>query len=132
MLDTNAVSAMMRDPRGSVGTRIRQVGTDKICCSVVVASELRFGAAIHASGIWIKRVEEALSALKVLPLEQPVDVHYGQIRAQLKMAGEMIGANDLFIAAHALYEDLTLVTANEREFQRVDGLKVENWEASDG
>ena len=94
----------------------------------MVAGELRFGAANHPSDIWVRRVQEALSALKVLPLEQPVDVLYARIRAELTKTGNLIGANDLFIAAHALSENLTLVTANEREFMRVNGLSVENWQ----
>ena len=52
---------------------------------------------------------------------------YGTLRAELEMKGEMIGNNDLWIAAHALASRLTLVTNNEKEFQRVRGLRIENW-----
>ena len=65
--------------------------------------------------------------MDILPLEKPVDLHYGEIRAFLSRAGKPIGGNDLFIAAHASALDLTLVSANIREFSRVPGLRVENW-----
>lgn len=128
MLDTNAVSEMMADPRGPVGKRMKAVGAYKTCCSVVVACELRFGAKNAPSNLWVARVEEALARLNVLPLQPPVDEYYGQVRAELTRAGNIIGGNDLLIAAHALAENLTLVTGNEKEFRRVNGLRVENWE----
>ncbi len=59
--------------------------------------------------------------------QTPVDTHYAKLRTSLEKAGTPIGPNDMLIAAHALSLRLTLVTANEREFSRVDGLKVENW-----
>ena len=68
-----------------------------------------------------------LEVLDVLPLEKPVDEYYGTIRALLNQKGQPIGGNDLFIAAHALALDLTLVSANVREFSRVPNLRVENW-----
>ena len=68
-----------------------------------------------------------LEVLDILPLEKPVDEYYGTIRALLNQAGQPIGGNDLFIAAHALALDLTLVSANVREFSRVPNLRVENW-----
>jgi tRNA(fMet)-specific endonuclease VapC len=68
-----------------------------------------------------------LGALEVLALEAPVDTVYGEIRAGLERTGQPIGANDLLIAAHALALGLTVVTDNEREFSRIDDLRVENW-----
>ncbi len=68
-----------------------------------------------------------LSTLNILPLEPPADRHYGTIRQELARQGIPIGSNDLLIAAHALALDLTVVTANAREFSRVPGLRVENW-----
>lgn len=72
-------------------------------------------------------VRRILAELVVLPLEPPADEHYGDIRLALERAGTPIGPNDLLIAAQARALDLTLVTANEREFKRVAGLQVENW-----
>ena len=68
-----------------------------------------------------------LGAVEVLALEAPVDALYGVIRAGLEQLGQPIGANDLLIAAHALALDLTVVTDNEREFLRIEDLRVENW-----
>ena len=68
-----------------------------------------------------------LEALDVVALEPPVDAVYGELRASLERIGRPMGANDLFIAAHALALGATLVTANEREFRRVERLFVENW-----
>ena len=68
-----------------------------------------------------------LEVLDILPLKKPVDEHYGEIRAFLNRARKPIGGNDLLIAAHARALDLTLVSANVREFSRVPSLRVENW-----
>ncbi len=68
-----------------------------------------------------------LSVLDVVPFEQPADETYGTIRAQLEQAGTPIGGNDLLIAAHAKALGCTVVTDNEREFRRVEGLTCENW-----
>lgn len=128
MLDTNVLSGLMSNPHGSIAERIEAVGEASICCSVIVAAELRYGAAKKGSEKLSKRVDAALSALPILPLNQPVDTIYATVRSELAKAGTPIGPNDLVIAAHALAEDLTLVTANVREFNRVSGLRVENWE----
>jgi tRNA(fMet)-specific endonuclease VapC len=68
-----------------------------------------------------------LSVIEILPLTPPADRLYGDIRASLERVGTPIGGNDLLIAAHALASDCILVTDNEREFSRVEGLVVENW-----
>lgn len=128
MLDTNIVSEAMRDPQGTVARHIQSIDGSLICCSIVVAAELRFGAKKQGGNVWIERVDQALSALRILPLGVPVDEIYGRIRASLEIAGTPIGPNDLLIAAHALSHSMTLVTANEREFRRVEGLIVENWQ----
>lgn len=68
-----------------------------------------------------------LALIEVLPLVPPMDQTYGDLRTQLERAGQVIGSNDLWIAAHALTLDYTVVTDNEREFTRVEGLACENW-----
>jgi tRNA(fMet)-specific endonuclease VapC len=73
------------------------------------------------------QVEAILSALSILPLEEPVDVRYAELRQGLERSGTPIGGNDMLITAHALALGLTLVTGNLREFARVPGLNVENW-----
>lgn len=127
LLDTNIVAELVRRPGGPVATRIAEVGEYSICTSIVVAAQLRYGAAKSTSGQLSERVSLVLSALEVLSLEAPADEHYAQIRQHLARQGTPIGPNDLLIAAHALTADLTLVTANTREFERVPSLRVENW-----
>jgi tRNA(fMet)-specific endonuclease VapC len=75
----------------------------------------------------LKAVEDLLGEIEVLPFEVPADVEYGEIRAELETAGRPIGGNDLLIAAHSRALGATVVTANIQEFERVRGLKVENW-----
>lgn len=127
MLDTNALSELIRDPRGPVMQRLSDVAPDVVCTSIVVACELRFGAQRKGSAVLTERVNALLEAMMVLPLDEPADAHYADIRATLERAGTPIGSHDLLIAAHARSRALTLVTHNLREFQRVPGLKVEDW-----
>lgn len=127
LLDTNIISDIVRHPAGRVANRVREIGPDQVCTSIVVAAELRFGEIKRGSRRLLVRVDEALAAVDVLPLEAPVDLLYGALRVDLERRGVPIGANDMLIAAHALALDCTLVTDNEREFSRVAGLRVENW-----
>jgi tRNA(fMet)-specific endonuclease VapC len=93
----------------------------------VVASELRFGAEKLGSARLTRQLGIILSALDILPLDEPADRHYAKLRWHLEQRGSPIGPNDLLIAAHALALECTVVTANDREFSRVPGLKVVNW-----
>jgi len=127
LLDTNIVSDLLRRPQGRVAEYIARAGERGVCTSIVVAAELRYGAARLGSARLTRQLEAILGALEILPLEEPVDRHYAKVRRQLEKRGMPIGPNDLLIAAHALAEDCMLVTANEREFARVPGLKVTNW-----
>jgi tRNA(fMet)-specific endonuclease VapC len=97
---------------------------------VIVACEVRFGAAKSGSRRLAKRLDQLLQEITQLPLEPPVARHYADIRAHLERRGTPIGPNDLFIAAHARALDAVLVTDNEREFSRVPRLSVENWRRS--
>jgi len=127
LLNTNILSDLVRHPRGTLAARIAAAGEETVCTSIVVAAELRFGAAKSGSKKLADRVDLILSALEVLPLEGPADRHYGNLRHPLTHQGTPIGPNDLLIAAHAFSAGLTVVTANAGEFSRVPGLKVENW-----
>lgn len=127
LLDTNIISDLIRRPGGIVAKRIVDLGEGSICTSIVVAAELRYGAVKSASKQLAERVDLLLSALEILPLEAPADQHYAEVRHHLATQGTPIGPNDLLIAAHALAADLTLVTANTHEFERVPGLRIENW-----
>jgi tRNA(fMet)-specific endonuclease VapC len=127
LLDTNVLSRLIRDPRGPIAQRLATAGDSQVLTSVVVASELRFGARKKASPLLTDRVERLLASIEVAPLEVGVDRIYADLRYTLESSGQMIGANDLFIAAHALEQDATLVTDNVAEFKRVSGLRLENW-----
>jgi tRNA(fMet)-specific endonuclease VapC len=127
LLDANIISDMVRRPSSRVVRHIARVGEGSVCTSIIVAAELRYGARKSGSGPLSERVDRILSAIEVVPLEAPADRHYGEIRDTLTRAGSPIGPNDLLIATHALALDLTIVTANAREFARVPSLRVENW-----
>jgi tRNA(fMet)-specific endonuclease VapC len=124
LLDTNILSDLVRHPQGVIGANIAQGTTETIVTSIIVASELRFGAERRGSERLTAQLE---GILKRLPVEDDADRHYGALRAELERQGKPIGGNDMFIAAHALALDATLVTDNVREFERVPGLRVENW-----
>ena len=130
MLDTSTLSDLIRNPRGMLVQRLSATDPDALCTSIVVACELRFGARRKGSQVLTQRVEQLLDTLTVLPLDEPADEHYADIRAELERAGTPIGSHDLFIAAHARSRDMTLITHNMREFTRVPGLRVEDWLAA--
>jgi tRNA(fMet)-specific endonuclease VapC len=127
LLDTNILSDLVLRPQGKIAQRIAREGERSICTSIVVAAELRFGAEKRGSERLTTQIEAILSVIEVLPLEEPADRHYGKLRRYLEKEGAGIGPNDMLIAAQALTLNCTVITANEREFSRVPGLKVENW-----
>ncbi|WP_422126810.1 type II toxin-antitoxin system VapC family toxin [Thioalkalivibrio sulfidiphilus] len=127
LLDTNVISELVRHPQGVVAKQIAAVGETAVCTSIVVAAELRFGAAKRDSVRLTNQVDAILGAMDVLPLDAPADSAYARLRAALEKSGRPIGPNDMLIAAHALAAECVLVTANADEFSRVPGLRVENW-----
>jgi tRNA(fMet)-specific endonuclease VapC len=127
LLDTNVVSNLIRNPQGRVAEHIRRVGEAQVCTSIVVAAELRYGAAKKGSPRLTAQLEAVLGCLDVLALEAPADAACGLIRVRLEQAGRPIGSNDLLIAAQAIALGYTIVTDNEGEFARIDGLLRENW-----
>ena len=127
LMDTNILSDLVRNPQGMVAAQITRAGEDTVCTSIIAAAELRYGAIKSNSAKLAERIDMILSALEILPLETPADHQYASLRHQLTLEGTPIGPNDLLIAAHALANDLTVITANVGEFSRVPGLKVENW-----
>jgi tRNA(fMet)-specific endonuclease VapC len=127
LLDTNIVSDLIRNPQGRIAQHIQKIGEAKVCTSIIVAAELRYGAAKKQSARLTAQVQAVLGALEVLPLELPADTTYGALRARLEKAGRPIGANDLLIAAQALALGYTIVTDNEKEFAQIKDLPRENW-----
>ncbi len=95
--------------------------------SIIVAAELRYGAAKRQSPRLTAQIEAILGALAAEPFDSPADRVYGELRADLERSGRLIGAHDLLIAAQALALGRVLVTDNEREFARVPNLDIENW-----
>jgi tRNA(fMet)-specific endonuclease VapC len=127
LLDTNIVSHLIRAPQGPILNRLESILPATACTSIVVSAEIHFGLKKKASEKLIHQAMRVLSVIEILPLESPVDEHYGDIRAYLHQLGQPIGGNDLLIAAHARSLGLVLVTDNFREFSRVPGLRAENW-----
>ena len=127
LLDTNVVSDLVRNPQGPVAEHIRRVGEAQVCTSIIVAAELRYGATKKGSPRLARQLEAVLGALDVLPFAAPADTLYGEIGARLEQTGRPIGGNDLLIAAQTMALGHTIVTDNEAEFARIDGLPRENW-----
>jgi tRNA(fMet)-specific endonuclease VapC len=130
LLDTNIVSDLIRNPQGRVAEHTKKVGEQKVCTSIIVAAELRYGAIGKASPRLSSRVEAVLGVIDVLPFEAPADAAYGMIRARLEKAGRPIGGNDLLIAAQTIALGYILVTDNRKEFDRIEDLTCENWLAT--
>ena len=127
LLDTNIISDLVKHPGGLVFQPITEVGEEKIGTSIVVAGELRFGAAKSGSKRLAQPLEKIFNVIEILSLESPSETYYAKIRTYLEQAGTPIGANDLLIAAPALTLNLIVVIANIKEFSRCPDLKVENW-----
>ena len=127
LLDTNILSHLIRNPSGPIFDYLESILPATACTSIIVSAEIRSGLRKGASEKLQVQAEKVLAVMDILPLEKPADLRYGEIRVFLNRAGKPIGGNDLLIAAHALALDLTLVTANVREFSRVPSLRVENW-----
>lgn len=127
LLDTSVLSRLIRQPQGPVAERIARVGEANVLTSVIVACELRYGAAKRGSRRLTRQVEAVLGAMTVRPLESDVERLYASIRTALEKRGTPIGAHDMLIAAHARALGAVCVTDNVAEFRRVPALKVENW-----
>lgn len=127
LLDTKILSDLVRHPQGRVAQRIAVVGEAAVCTSIIVAAELRFGAAKRNALRLTKQVESILAAMEIQPFDAPMDCAYAQLRWALEQSGRPIGPNDMLIATQALSTECILVTANVDEFSRVVGLRVENW-----
>lgn len=128
LLDTNICIYIARHRPPEVRERFARHGAGELAMSVITWGELRFGAEkSQARSRSLADLAELARLIEVAPLPAQVGEHYGRIRATLQRSGQPIGNNDLWIAAHALAEGWTLVTNNEREFVRVEGLAVENW-----
>jgi tRNA(fMet)-specific endonuclease VapC len=128
MLDTDICSDVMKRSNDLLLRRLQEVPVSDVCVSVITKSELLYGVEVSPR----RQQDEAalhafLSYVEVLDFPDQASPHYAQVRSNLKKLGTMIGANDLFIAAHARSLGLILVTHNTREFGRVPRLVTEDW-----
>ncbi len=130
LLDTNIISALMKDRTGAITANVRawaqRLPDCRLVTSVVVQYELLFGLARHGTSRLQTAYDIQINKLPVLPLDATVGPHYARLRTHLKKAGTPIGANDTLIAAHALALGATLITS-DAEFSRVPDLALENW-----
>lgn len=128
MLDTDTCSYIMKRSNDRVLRRLQALPVRDICISIISKAELLYGVELSARR---QQDDAALKAFleyaEVLPFLDEAAAHYARIRADLKTRGVLIGANELFIAAHARCQGLTLVTNNTQEFGRVRNLALENW-----
>lgn len=127
MLDTNICIYVIKNRPEGLRERFNRLA-DQLCISAVTLAEIIYGAEKSARQIEnIKVVEQFAARLEVLPFGERAATHYGQIRADLERAGHPIGLHDMMIGGHARSEGLTLVSNNVREFQHIDGLRIDNW-----
>ena len=127
MLDTNIVIYVIKRKPIEVLEKFNQNAL-RICMSSITYAELIYGVEKSTKATHnLRYVEDFISRLEVLDYGMKAANHYGEIRSNLEKAGKPIGPNDLHIAAHARSEGLVLVSNNLKEFNRVDGLRLENW-----
>lgn len=126
-MDTNMLSEIVKKPNGKVSRKFGRVRKGAVT-NAIVEGELRFGASKGVESRVHQRIDALLRhRIEVLDYPRKAAVFYGELRADLQRKGTPIGMNDLLMAAHCLHLKLILVTANVKEFKRVEGLKVENW-----
>lgn len=128
LLDTNICIYIRQRRPQAVLDRFKGASVGEVALSVITHGELVRGALRSAApDRSLALLEELTALIPALALPVAAGRHYGDIRHDLERRGEIIGNNDLWIAAHARAADLTLVTNNAREFARVRGLRVDNW-----
>jgi tRNA(fMet)-specific endonuclease VapC len=128
LLDTNICIYIRRNNPPEVLRRFQSLRPGEAVLSVITFGELLYGAVKSSQrAATLEYLAELSRLLPVLPLPAAAADSYGTIRAELERKGQMIGNNDLWLAAHATTADLILVTNNQREFRRVRGLKIQNW-----
>lgn len=128
MLDTDiCIYIIKRKPKSAL-ERLEMLQPGQLTMSAITFAELMNGAkkSQHIESN-ISKLNELAELIEIYPFDQKAAVFYGDVRSALEKKGKTIGSNDLLIAAHALSLNLILVTNNEKEFKRVDGLKIENW-----
>jgi tRNA(fMet)-specific endonuclease VapC len=126
MLDTDTVSYALRG-KGSVRAKLLERAPSEVCISAVTLAELRFGAELRGSKKLHGLIDTFVRSVIALPFDDGAAAIFGALAAALSRAGTPIGELDAMIAAHALSQDLTLVTNNTKHRSRVPGLRLDNW-----
>jgi|ERR1700712_5119805 tRNA(fMet)-specific endonuclease VapC len=127
MLDTNLCIRVLRDRPPGLRPRFN-AEAETLCISTITLTELLHGAARSAKPVENRREVERMAArLAVLDFDSRAAAHAGEIYAELGRRGELIGPYDILIAGHARSLGLVMITGNLGEFQRVDGLRSEDW-----
>lgn len=128
LIDTNICIYIMNKRPVEIIRRFKEFEVGEISISSITTSELYYGVSKSTRQAQnLKRLQEFILPFEILPYDEMASEYYGEIRFHLENRGTVIGPLDLLIAAHALSQDLVLITNNEKEFRRVPSLKVENW-----
>ena len=126
-LDTNTCIDFLRSPKSPVQNRLLSISADEIQIPAIVKAELLTGAYKSKYAETLEKTELFLSQFEIVPFIDNMTHTYAKIRSNLEKQGCAIGANDMFIAATALYYGVTLVTHNTKEFARITDLKLDDW-----
>jgi tRNA(fMet)-specific endonuclease VapC len=127
MLDTNICIYVIKNRPAELREQFDRLA-EQICISTITLAELYFGAEKSNRRLQnLQAVEQFVARLEALPFSAEAAAHYGQLRAEMERAGQLAGPHDMLIGAHARSAGLTVVTNDLREFERISGLRVENW-----
>ena len=127
MLDTNICIYVIKNRPAGLRERFNSLA-DQLCMSAITLAEVIYGAEKSARPVEnLAIIEQFAARLDVLSFGERAATHYGQLRAELERAGHPVGIHDMMIGGHSRSEGLTLVSNNLREFQRMEGLRLENW-----
>jgi tRNA(fMet)-specific endonuclease VapC len=129
LLDTNICIYIINEQPAQVLRRLIQAGRESLAISAVTVAELAFGIAKSTRPESRSKLENFLSNFPILDWNEDAAWVYGPVRKELEARGQRIGERDLLLACQALARNATMVTNNTREFERIDGLKLENWVA---
>ena len=128
MLDTNICIYIIKKKPEKILQTFNSLNIGDVCISSITFAEMQYGIfkSQHREKNKIALIN-FLAPIEIMPFSDKSAVCYGEIRADLEIRGQIIGAYDLLIAAHALSENLTLITNNVKEFSKIKGLNVLNW-----
>jgi len=128
LVDTDIIIYWLKDTYPQIKKKIEKIEDGCIFISSITVAELYFGA-YNSSKLDdnLKLISELISEINILNFDPKSGEQFGKIKADLKNKGKMLNDSDLFIAATAISNNLTLVTNNEKHFQRIENLTIKNW-----